>query len=312
MKSLLFLMNPFAGIRRVNRFMPEILRLFHDHGYRCEVFVTGAPGDATQFLRDCDTPYDLIVCAGGDGTLNETIAGMLSGGLTCPLGYIPGGTTNDYASSIGLSDDPLRAAQDIMEGTPRQFDIGCFNGRYFVYTATCGAFAKVSYTTPQAAKNVLGHMAYVLEGVRDLTTLQPFHMRVETDEYAFDDDFLFCSVTNSTSVGGILKLDTQLVALNDGKFEVTLVRNPTNPAELSTIFYGLTTMEIPNEMVHFFSSSSLRVQCDPRMPWTLDGERGPETDAATVRNLHGVLCMVIPNDAQVTPPIISDQAPEEV
>lgn len=311
MKALLFIMNPYAGQRKANRYMPEILRLFHAHGYRCEVFVTGASGDATRFIRECDTQYDMIVCAGGDGTLNETIAGMLSANVTCPLGYIPCGTTNDYASSIGLSDDVMQAARDVVTGRPQPLDIGCFNGRYFVYTATCGAFARVSYTTSQAAKNVLGHMAYVLEGVRDITTLQPFHLHVETDEYAFDDDFIFCSVTNSTSVGGILVLDAQLVALNDGKFEVTLVRNPRNPAELSTILYGMTTMDIPNEMVHFFSAPMLKIHCDPPVTWTLDGERGPETVEVTLKNLPGAVRIVIPEGSQDVP-VLFDPKKEEL
>lgn len=304
MKSLLFIVNPYAGQRRVNRYLPDILRLFHDNDYRCEVYITGASGDAMRFLRKCETAYDMIVCAGGDGTLNETIAGVLSAGVQCPIGYIPCGTTNDYAASIGLSDDVLQAARDIMAGEPRAFDVGCFNGRYFVYTASCGAFARVSYTTSQAAKNVLGHLAYVLEGVRDLTSLQPFHLKVETDEYALDDDFIFCSITNSTSVGGIFKLDTELVAFNDGKFEVTLVRNPKNPAELSTILYGLTTMDIPNEMVHFMSASMLRIACEPAMEWTLDGERGPVADDVVLYNLRSAVKIIITGDAHApeTPP----------
>lgn len=311
MKKLLLLLNPFAGQRKANRYLPDIIRLFHDYGYRCEVFITGSSGDATQFILKSEDHYDLIACAGGDGTLNETIAGVLKKGLNCPLGYIPCGTTNDYASSIGLSGDVLQAAQDIMEGTPRSFDVGLFNGRYFVYTATCGAFARASYSTPQAAKNVLGHFAYVLEGVKDLTTIQPVHMRVETEESDIEDEFLFCSVTNSTSVGGILKLDTQLVALNDGKFEVTLVKNPTNPAQLSTILYGLTTMDIPNEMVKFFSAANLRITCDPPLEWTLDGEREPETARVEVRNLHSVVKLVIPHEARHNPILLPEEREDD-
>ncbi len=307
MKKLLLLLNPFAGQRKANRFLPDIIRLFHDYGYRCETYITGARGDATQFLVDSEERYDLIVCAGGDGTLNETIAGVLAAELDTPLGYIPCGTTNDYASSIGLSGDVLQAAQDIMEGAPRGFDVGSFNGRYFVYTATCGAFARASYTTPQAAKNVLGHFAYVLEGVRDLTTIQPIRLRVETEESVFEDEFIFCSVTNSTSVGGILKLDTQLVALNDGKFEVTLVKNPTNPAQLSTILYGLTTMDIPNEMVQFFSSAKMQITSEAPLEWTLDGERGPETREIEVVNLHSVVRIVIPHEARHNPVLLPDE-----
>ena len=301
MKKMLFLLNPRAGLRRANRLMPDIIRLFHDSGYRCETYVTGASGDATRFLAGCGADeFDLIACAGGDGTLNETIAGALSAGMDCPLGYIPCGTTNDYASSIGLSSDVMQAARDIVEGVPSTFDVGEFNGRYFVYTATCGAFAKASYTTPQAAKNVLGHLAYVLEGMRDLTAIKPIRMHLETEEHVLDDEFIFCSITNSTSVGGILKLDAQLVALNDGRFEVTLVKNPTTPAQLSSIIYGLTTMEIPNEVIHFFSSSNVKITCEEPVEWTLDGEREPETREVELRNLHRAVRIVIPGRASET------------
>ena len=301
MNKLLFILNPYAGQRKANRFLPDILRLFYDHGYRCETYVTSGSGDATNFISKHGEMFDLIVCAGGDGTLNETIAGTLTAGINCPLGYIPCGTTNDYAASIGLSDDIMQAARDVVEGEARFFDVGLFNGRHFVYTATCGAFAKASYTTPQAAKNVLGHMAYVLEGVKDLTNLTPIHMHVETEEYDLDDDFLFCSITNSTSVGGILKLDSQLVALNDGKFEVTLVRNPVTPAQLSTLLYGLTTMDIPNEMVHFFSTANLVISSGQPVEWTLDGEREPETDRVELRNRHAAIRLVVPKHAQDNP-----------
>ena len=311
MKKLLLIMNPFAGQRKANRFLPDIIRLFHDYDYRCETYITGASGDATNFIVNSDEHYDMIVCAGGDGTLNESIAGIMGAGLECPLGYIPCGTTNDYASSIGLSGDVLQAAQNIMEGAPRSFDVGSFNGRYFVYTATCGAFAKASYSTSQAAKNVLGHLAYVLEGVRDLTTIQPIRMRVETEESVFEDEFIFCSITNSTSVGGILKLDSQLVALNDGKFEVTLVKNPVNPAQLSTILYGLTTMDIPNEMIKFFSSAKLRITCMPPLEWTLDGEREAVTREVDVMNLHSVVRLMIPREARHNPILLpEDKGPE--
>ena len=302
MKELLLILNPRAGQRRANRSLPEIIRLFIEHGYVCETYVTGASGEATQYIAQRKQhSYNMIVCAGGDGTLNETIAGMLAAGMRCLLGYIPCGTTNDYASSIGLSPDVLQAAKDIMEGHAQSIDIGSFNGRNFVYTATCGAFAKASYSTPQAAKNLLGHVAYILEGVKDLSAIRPIHMRVTADDMAVEDDFLFCSITNSTSVGGILKLDTQLVALNDGKFEVTLVRNPVNPAQLSSILVGLTTQSVPNDMIHFFSASSIHVECDEPVEWTLDGEREPETEQVEMLNHHSAVRIIIPRAAHAAP-----------
>lgn len=301
MKRLLFLLNPQAGQRRANRFLPEMLRMFIEAGYRCEVYVTGAGGEATQVLADSPRKYDLVICAGGDGTLNETVSGMLAAGMKNPLGYIPCGTTNDYASSIGLSPDVMQAARDILEGKAQTVDVGTFNGRYFVYTATCGAFAKASYTTPQAAKNVLGHAAYVLEGMRDLTAIKPIHMKVRANELVLEDDFVFCSVTNSTSVGGILRLDTQLVALNDGRFEVTMVRNPVNPAQLSSIIVGLTTQSVPNDMIHFFSARKISIECDEPMEWTLDGERESETDAVSMENLHSAIRIMIPRNISSAP-----------
>ncbi len=310
MKRLLFILNPRAGQRRANRFMPEIIRLFIEHGYQCETYVTGYGGEATTVLAHTRRKYDLVVCAGGDGTLNETIAGMLASGQSCPLGYIPCGTTNDYASSVGLSADPLQAARDIVEGRPQTIDVGSFNGRYFVYTATCGAFAKASYTTPQAAKNVLGHVAYILEGMRDLTAIKPIHMRIVANDVTLEDDFIFCSITNSTSVGGILKLDAQLVALNDGRFEVTLVRNPTNPAQLGSIFAGLTTQSVPNDMIHFFSAKNIRVECDGAVEWTLDGEREPETDSVVMENLHSVIRVMVPKGVESAPFEYTDEEAE--
>ena len=311
MKRLLLLLNPRAGQRRANRHLPEIIRLFIEKNYQVETYVTGAGGEATRYLSNCGNEYDLVICAGGDGTLNETIAGMLAAGLSCPLGYIPCGTTNDYASSIGLSADVMQAARDITEGCPQTIDVGLFNGRYFVYTATCGAFAKASYTTPQAAKNMLGHVAYIFEGMRDLTSIKPIHMRVVANDVTLEDDFIFCSITNSTSVGGILKLDAQLVALNDGRFEVTLVRNPTNPAQLSSILVGLTTQSVPNDMIHFFSADKLRVECGEPVEWTLDGEREPETGSVTLENLHSAIQIVIPKASLSAAPFdLSDEEAE--
>ena len=301
MKRLLFILNPQAGQRKANRFMPDMIRLFIEAGYMCEPYVTGAAGEATRVIARCPRKYDLVVCAGGDGTLNETVSGMMAAGMDCPVGYVPCGTTNDYAASIGLSPDVMQATHDILEGRVQTVDVGRFNGRYFIYTATCGAFAKTSYATPQAAKNVLGHAAYVFAGIRDLTAIKPFHMRVRADELALEDDFVFCSVTNSTSVGGILQLDTQLVALNDGRFEVTMVRNPVNPAQLSSIIVGLTTQSVPNDMIHFFSARRITIECDEPVEWTLDGEREAATDGISMENLHSAVRIMIPRAVTSAP-----------
>lgn len=293
-RRLLLVLNPCAGQRRANRLMPEILRIFWDEGYRCEAYVTAGSGDATRYVAAHAAEFERVVCIGGDGTLNETIAGLLQAQVNIPIGYIPAGTTNDYASSLGLSSDVLQAARDAASGEPRELDVGCFNERYFTYTASCGAFTRASYSTPQSLKNSLGHLAYILEGIKDLPSLRPYHLRVEADSSVVEDDFLFCAVTNSTSVGGILKLDARMVALNDGLFEVMLVRSPTTPMQLSSILHGITTLELPNEMVHFFSAKDIRVVSSNPLEWTLDGERADGGTEVAMHNLHSAVRIVVP------------------
>lgn len=311
MKKMLLILNPRAGMRKANRVLPDIIRIFWEAGYQCTTYVTGAGGDATRVLEQSEERFDLVVCIGGDGTLNETVAGMRHSQQKCPIGYIPAGTTNDYASSLGLSADVIQAARDIVSGSSHHFDAGLFNDIYFTYTATCGAFAKVSYTTSQAAKNTLGHLAYVIEGVRDLTSIKPMKMRIETEKRCIEEEFVFCSITNSTSVGGILKLDSELVALNDGLFEVTLVKNPTTPAQLSRILYGLTTQDVPNEMIYFFSTPWINITCEKSVEWTLDGERAPMVDQVRLTNMHNAIELILPKGPKGNLPVIEKNDTDE-
>ena len=181
-----------------------------------------------------------------------------------------------------------------MTGEAATLDVGTFNGRFFTYTASCGAFTRASYSTPQSLKNSIGHLAYVLEGIKDLPSLRPFHLQVQTEDRVLEDDFLFCSVTNSMSVGGILKLDSEMVSLNDGRFEVMLVRSPSTALQLSTILHGLTTLDLPNEMIHFFSAQDISVICEQPMEWTLDGERAEGAPVIEMHNRHSAVRIVIP------------------
>ncbi len=309
-EKLLLLLNPCAGQRRANRFLPEIIRLYNDRGYDCICYVTAGNGDATRYLEQRAADFDRIVCIGGDGTLNETIAGLLCANVDCPVGYIPAGTTNDYASSLGLSSDIMHAAADAVDGKAFRFDLGLFNGRSFIYTASCGAFARTSYTTPQLSKNLLGHLAYVLEGIKDLPTLKPIHVKATVGERVYEDEYIFCSVTNSVSVGGILKLDRDLVRLNDGVFEVLLVKNPTTPAQWTRVIAALTSSELNNEMIDFFTADSIRIETAEDVEWTLDGERGECGRTFEVQNLHQRIALMLPEAAEATLPIEGKQDAE--
>lgn len=307
-KRLLLLLNPCAGQKKANRLMPEIIRTFNDRDYDCVTYVTSCNGDAVRYMRERGAGYDHIVCIGGDGTLNETIAGMIEGGVDCPVGYIAAGTTNDYASSLGLSADILTAAADAVDGVPCRFDLGSFNGRQFIYTASCGAFARASYTTSQTAKNLLGHLAYIFEGMKDLPAIKPIHMRIECEERVVEGDYIFCAVTNSLSVGGILKLDPEMVRLNDGMFEVMLVKYPTLPIHWTKILLALRTCDMPSEMIDFFTADRVRVETAEDVEWTLDGERGEAGRAFEILNLKKRIQLVLPAQAAQSAPMREEDA----
>ena len=292
MKKLLFIMNPLAGQKRANRFLPDIISLYNRAGYDVTTYITGAPGDATRVAARLASETDLIVCCGGDGTLNETISGVLCRGVDVPIGYIPAGSTNDFATSLKLSTNIMQAAQDVLDGTPRAYDVGDFGGRYFSYVASFGAFTRTSYSTPQSVKNALGHTAYLLEGIQEISQLRKEHIRMEMDGQVVEDDFLFGAISNSTSVGGVLALDPKQVDLGDGKFEIMLIRAPRNLTEITECIQAVQTQKFSCAMITFCSASNIRVYADPAMPWTLDGEKEEGKELIDVRNLHQAIRLI--------------------
>ena len=292
MRKLLFLVNPNAGQRRVNKSLADIIGIFNEGGYEVTVFLTTGPGIGTKIVQERAKDYDLVVCAGGDGTLNETITGVLRAGSDCPVGYIPCGSTNDFASTLKLSMDVTQAAKDIMAGVPVEYDVGRWGDRYFVYIASFGAFTRVSYTTPQNLKNALGHLAYVLSGIQELPQIRNIPMALELEGQVLDGEYLFGAVSNSTSVGGVFTLDASQVDLRDGKFEVILVRMPRDMAELTQCAAALQNHTYDCAAITFRSVSRLRVHQDPALLWTLDGERAEGADVVEIENLHRAIRLV--------------------
>ena len=292
MKSMLFIVNPNAGQKRVKRYLSEIIAVFNRGGYRVEVCVTSGQGDAIETVKALAPGKDLVVCAGGDGTFNETINGMLLSGANVPMGYIPCGSTNDFAASLKLPTNLLQAARRIVEGTPVSFDAGLFGERYFSYVASFGAFTRASYTTPQNVKNALGHTAYVLSGIQELSQIHKEHIRLEAEGYVIEDDFIFGAISNSTSVGGVLTLDPSQVDMGDGMFEIMLVRAPRSLAELSECIKAIQSQKYNCAMITFFSANQVRIQADPDMNWTLDGEKEPGHRDVTVTNLHHAITII--------------------
>ena len=292
MKKLLFIMNPFAGQKKANKVLPEIMMVFTEAGYEIQVAMTTGSGSATRLAAEYGGEKDLIVCCGGDGTLNETITGVIRAGLQVPVGYIPSGTTNDFASSLKLSHNPVQAAKDIVEGEPVAYDVGKFGERYFCYVASFGAFTKASYAVPQTVKNALGHTAYVLGGISELSQIRNEYVRMEIDGEVIEDGFLFGAICNSTSIGGILTLPPDRVDMGDGIFEVMLIRAPRNVNELTECMLAVQNQTYNCGMITFRPAKTVKIAADPFMAWTLDGEKADGYKEVTVENLHQAIRIV--------------------
>lgn len=293
MKKLLFIMNPVSGQLKGSRYLTQIISVFNEAGYEVTTYMTAGPGDGEIIAAKRAAEHDLIVCAGGDGTLNEIINGLLKSGADIPLGYIPAGSTNDFASSLGLSSNPVQAAKDIMLGTPMPYDVGQFGDRMFAYVASFGAFTRSSYATPQSYKNVLGHLAYVLEGIQELPQIRPIHARFELEnEVIQEDDYVFGAISNSTSIGGLMTLDPTRVDMSDGKLELLLVRSPKDMNELAELILTLRSPKADSRVITFRSVEALTIHTDPNMFWTLDGERREGSEEIRVANLHHAIRLI--------------------
>ena len=293
MKKLFFALNPYAGTRKANRVLPEILSVFNRADFDVSVYITQGPGDLTAAIARLASHADLVVCCGGDGTFNETITGLLTAGLDKPVGYIPAGSTNDFANSLKLPTDPVAAARLIATGKPEPYDVCRFGSRYFSYVASFGAFTKASYSTPQNVKNALGHTAYLLEGIHELSQIRTSHVALELDGELLEDDYLFGAICNSTSIGGILTLDPNQVDMKDGLFEVLLVRKPHNPLELSDCVLALTTQDYNTPMLTLCSSARVEMESAEELAWSLDGEEAMGGKHTVIENLHSAVDIIL-------------------
>lgn len=293
MKKLLLILNPCSGKKKASHALADVVNVFNRGGYDVTVYITAARGDATKVVAQRAPEFDLVVCAGGDGTFNETISGLLTGGHDTPIGYLPAGSTNDFASSLHLSKNLVEAARDIVEGTPRRLDVGRFNDRYFSYVASFGAFTRASYATSQNVKNALGHLAYILSGIKELAYIRSRRLRFTLDDgRVLEDEYIFGAISNSTSVAGILTLSEDLVDMNDGVFELLLVRKPENLLELNDCVLALTTQDYHTPMLTFTSARSVEIEAPEDMDWTLDGEREPGRAHCRAENLHDAIRIV--------------------
>lgn len=294
MKKLLFLYNPTSGKGQVGEGLSTILDVFTKAGWLTTVYPTQCKGDACRAARELSPGFERVVCAGGDGTLSETVTGLMA--LESPplLGYIPFGSTNDCAANLGLPRIPALAASiAAKDGVPRPSDIGKLNGQPFVYVAAFGAFTQVSYATSQDLKKTFGHLAYIMEGIASLPTITPYHIRVEYDGTVIEDDFYFGMVSNAYSIGGIRRLGGDRVVLDDGLFEVDLVKKPVSIADVANGFQSLVNQGGAGGGLHVhFKASHITFTCDRPLPWTIDGEFGGEAAVNEVVNCQKALTII--------------------
>lgn len=293
MKKLLLIVNPRAGKNKSKEPLYDAIARLSEGGYLIRVAETRGRGDATRFAREMGPGYDVVACYGGDGTLNETISGLMELENRPVLGYLPAGSTNDFAATLRIPAVPYMAADIINAGAPMALDVGRHNGRYFSYVASFGAFTKASYSAPQEIKNALGHFAYILEGIKSLDSLRPYRCRVTADEEVIEGDFIFGSVCNSTSLGGLVKLDPNRVRMDDGVFELVLLRMPKTALDLTNLLVSLKQMQYDNPGIFFRHASRVTVETEDDLPWSLDGEYAPSAPAVQIENCHGAIRLLV-------------------
>lgn len=296
-KRMLFIYNPRAGKAKIRSNLLDIIDIFTKAGFEVTAYPTQAKGDGLKAVKERKrghNDYDLIVCSGGDGTLDEVVTGMMQCEERIPIGYVPAGSTNDFANSLQIPKNMISAAQTIVEGRTFGCDVGEFNDDIFVYIAAFGVFTDVSYETPQDIKNVLGHMAYVLEGMRRLPSIKAYKLKVESRELSVEGEFLFGMITNSTSVGGFKRITGKYVQLDDGEFEVTLIKKPSNPMELNLIMAALINRNINTDCMYCFKTNALRITSEEEIAWTLDGEFGGRHKEVNIKNQMQALRIRVP------------------
>lgn len=292
-KRALFVYNPRAGKAMIRSKLSDILELLEQGGYETLVRPTTKRGDACTYVQACAPETELVVCSGGDGTLDEVVTGILAGGKRIPIGYIPAGSTNDFGISLRLPKNMIRAAEIVVTGRDFPCDVGAFNDDVFVYIAAFGLFTEVSYETDQDIKNVLGHMAYLLEGVKRLSAIRSYPLKVTYEDQVIEDEFIFGMITNSVSVGGFKQITGKNVELDDGVFEVTLIRMPKNPMELNAVMAALLNRDINADCMLYFRAQHVSIESREPIAWTLDGEYGGSHEKALIRNCHKAITMKV-------------------
>ncbi|MCB6491735.1 MAG: diacylglycerol/lipid kinase family protein [Coprococcus sp.] len=294
-QRVLLMVNPMAGRQKIRNELLYVVDTLTKAGYETIIYTTQGKDATRDLLAEKDSQFDRVICCGGDGTFNEILSATMHWNKRPILGYIPAGTTNDFAAGLKLPSDIREAAMNIVRGTPHTVDAGLFNTSYFSYVASFGAFTETSYSTPQNFKNALGHLAYIFEGIKEIPAFTSYTVCVEADGQIYKDSYIFGAVSNARSVGGILKISDSLVDLNDGVFEVMMIKMPKTLMDLSAIVTSLTSLnplKYDPSMFLFLQTKELKITFEQEMVWSLDGERvsgGKEARIACIKDAFKIL-----------------------
>ncbi|WOO38501.1 diacylglycerol kinase family lipid kinase [Anaerocolumna sp. AGMB13020] len=293
-KKLLLIYNPLAGKSKIKNWLSSIVEYFGRGNYEIVIYATKGKKDAKKIVTDClkRDKYELVVCSGGDGTLNEIISGVMEFDNKPVIGYLPSGTTNDFAYNLKLPKSLPKAAEVVLKGEVFPCDIGIFNGEYFTYTAAFGLFTDASYETPQANKNTLGRMAYILEGIKRLPNWKAYHMEIQCGERIIKDNFIYGMVANSVSVGGFKGLAGKDVQLDDGLFEGIFIKMPQTVLEFQGVINDLLKGNLNSDHIYSFPVKEITLLCEEKVPWSIDGEFGGEHEKVEISNLNRAVSII--------------------
>ena len=292
--KLLLIVNPAAGRGAYKIGFADALQVLYGGNCRPTVCFTTGRGDASRLARELGGDFDRIACVGGDGTLSEVMAGLMLLNDPPPLGYFPMGTSNDVATTLGIpKNNAPAAAQRLLEGTPHPYDVGGFGENdFFAYIAAFGAFTEVSYATPQNQKKMLGHLAYVLQGALSLPKIEVYPTRVEYDDGVVEADLVYGSLSNSTSVAGIVRLPEEMVALGDGLSELVLVKDPKDLMTLSEMADSVLSRRFDSDKILILHTRKARFIFEKPVRWTRDGEDGGSHRDIELRNYKAPIQLI--------------------
>lgn len=292
-EKLLLIMNPVAGMKKSNKYLTDILCIFSH--FECQFQMTSPNFGPEKIIELYGKDKDIVVCIGGDGTFNEMVSGLVKNSLRPLVGYIPSGSTNDFAAGMKISLKPVSAATDIVTGKERTIDVGMFNGRIFAYTASFGAFTKSSYATPRDLKNNLGYFAYVLEGIKEITDIKSYRLKVLSAGYETEGSYIFGAVCNSKQIGGgVVRFPESDVDMNDGFLEVLLVKEPKNAWELGQLLMDLQEKNYSGKMFEYFKAEKLTITTDEKLDWTIDGEFQNGSEKIEIKNIKSAVRLILP------------------